>query len=281
MLEGKRDAYDGLIIDPSTIHPSPQTFAQHLSQALPRWHQERYRGIWLKIPAQQAHHIGHAVDAGFDFHHAESTHLMLTKWLPNTENKLPPNASHQVGVGAFVYDEATKRVLVVQEKNGPLKGKGVWKIPTGLVNQGEDITEAAQREVKEETGIDARFAAVLAMRQAHGLAFGKSDLFFVVAMQPVGPMDQQKIVAQEDEIEQASWISLEEYASIDFINSRPLLKKIMERCVAYAEGKYSGLSGAKLASGFSARDDLLLFGEESAMSADREEEVWVGLTMST
>lgn len=134
---------------------------------------------------------------------------MLTHWLPETENKLPPNASHQVGVGtliffisfnglrkmkcigsmtktrskknvgAFVYDKEQHRVLVVQEKHGPLQGKGVWKMPTGLVNVGEDISEAAEREVLEETGVKARFDAVLAMRQAHGFAFGKSDMFFV------------------------------------------------------------------------------------------------------
>ena len=60
--------------------------------------------------------------------------------------------------------------------------QGVWKLPTGLVNAGEDVTTAAEREVAEETGVTARFAAVLALRQAHGFAFGKSDLFFLTAL---------------------------------------------------------------------------------------------------
>ena len=34
----------------------------------------------------------------------------------------------------------------------------------------------------EETGVRATFDGVLAMRQAHGFAFGKSDLFCVVAL---------------------------------------------------------------------------------------------------
>lgn len=53
---------------------------------------------------------------------------------------------------------------------------------TGLVDSGEDITAAAEREVLEETGVRASFDAVLAFRQAHGFAFGKSDFFFVVAL---------------------------------------------------------------------------------------------------
>ncbi len=59
---------------------------------------------------------------------------------------------------------------------------GVWKLVTGMVDAGEDITTAAEREVLEETGVRAKFEAVLAVRQAHGCAFGKSDFFFVVAL---------------------------------------------------------------------------------------------------
>ena len=37
-------------------------------------------------------------------------------------------------------------------------------------------------QVLEETGIRAKFDAVLAVRQGHGFLHGKSDLFFVVAL---------------------------------------------------------------------------------------------------
>ena len=58
-------------------------------------------------------------------------------------------------------------------------------LPLAPPLQGEDISEAAVREVAEETGVRTTFAAVLAMRQAHGLAVGqKSDLFFVSALKP-------------------------------------------------------------------------------------------------
>ncbi|PNX67570.1 nudix hydrolase 2-like protein, partial [Trifolium pratense] len=53
-------------------------------------------------------------------------------------------------------------VLVVQEKNGRFSGKGIWKLPTGAVDVGEDVCDAAIREVKEETGIDTEFVEVLA-----------------------------------------------------------------------------------------------------------------------
>lgn len=45
------------------------------------------------------------LQAGFKFHHAESEYLMLTLWLPDGPCTLPPNASHQVGIGAFVLND--------------------------------------------------------------------------------------------------------------------------------------------------------------------------------
>lgn len=59
-------------------------------------------------------------------------------------------AALQMGVGAFVMN-SRREVLVVQERSGPLKGRGVWKMPTGLVGTGEDFPEAAERELLEET----------------------------------------------------------------------------------------------------------------------------------
>lgn len=73
---------------------------------------------------------------------------MLTNWLPDSRNTLPPGASHLVGVGAIVANEK-REILVVQEKTGPLAGKNVWKMPTGLVECGENIKDAAVRELKE------------------------------------------------------------------------------------------------------------------------------------
>lgn len=60
--------------------------------------------------------------------------------------------------------------------------QGIWKFPTGLAEAGEDVHIAAEREVLEETGIQAVFDSVLAIRQSHGLFLGKSDLFFVCAL---------------------------------------------------------------------------------------------------
>lgn len=142
--------YNGVIVDADKLPATAEIFQESLGLSLKAWREAGRRGIWLKLPKKHASYVPIAADAGFEFHHAEREYLMMTFWLPATENTLPANASHQVGVGAFVLHSDGKRVLVVQEKNGPLKGKGVWKMPTGLVAQGEDLTTAAEREVLEE-----------------------------------------------------------------------------------------------------------------------------------
>jgi ADP-ribose pyrophosphatase len=58
----------------------------------------------------------------------------------------------RVGVGAIVIHEG--RLLLVQRASSP--GKGFWAIPGGLVELGETVREAAERELLEETGIRVR-----------------------------------------------------------------------------------------------------------------------------
>ncbi|KAL6782076.1 hypothetical protein ACKKBF_B10585 [Auxenochlorella protothecoides x Auxenochlorella symbiontica] len=272
LLAGRHDAYDGIILDPESIPQSPATFTEALQVSMAAWRGAGVKGVWMRLPPTHAHCIGHAVDAGFEFHHAEKEYVMLTCWLPrDVPSPLLPNASHQVGVGAFVVNEK-REVLVVQERLGPLRGKGVWKLPTGLVIAGEDITEAAEREVGEETGIKAKFDAVLAMRQAHGVAFGKSDMFFLMALKP--EPGQEKVSFQAAELECAAWMPLDDYVALP--THTPLNLRLMNSCLAYLDGSYRGLWARRVQSGFKATQDLLMFGEQS-LSGGRDEDAWLGL----
>ena len=52
-----------------------------------------------------------------------------------------------------------------------------------MVDLGESLDEAAVREVKEETGIDAEFLGVLGFREiSHNFRHGQGDMYFPCLM---------------------------------------------------------------------------------------------------
>ncbi len=62
-------------------------------------------------------------------------------------------------VAAAVLIEQEDRVLLVRRANEPFRG--LWTLPAGFINGGEDPAEAAARECLEETGLNVRVTGVL------------------------------------------------------------------------------------------------------------------------
>ncbi|RCV22272.1 hypothetical protein SETIT_4G207600v2 [Setaria italica] len=245
------DKHGGVIIE-MVVPMDPGVFSASLKAALAKWREQGIRGVWIKLPITLSNLITPAVEEGFWYHHAEETYLMLAYWLPNTTHTLPVNATHRVGVGAFIMNDK-REVLVVQEKSGVLRGLGVWKFPTGVVEPGEDINVGAVREVKEETGIDAEFVEVLAFRQSHKSFFEKSDLFFVCLLRPLS----YDITKQDSEIEACQWMPVEEFAAQPFVQKHELVKYILEVSLAKVDKEYAGFSPISIKSAFT--DKLSLF----------------------
>jgi ADP-ribose pyrophosphatase YjhB (NUDIX family) len=62
-------------------------------------------------------------------------------------------------VAAAVLIEQGGRVLLVRRAGEPFRG--MWTLPAGFINGGEDPAEAAARECLEETGLIVRVTRVL------------------------------------------------------------------------------------------------------------------------
>jgi 8-oxo-dGTP diphosphatase len=62
-------------------------------------------------------------------------------------------------VAAGVLIEEQGRVLLVRRVMEP--GRGLWTLPAGFVDAGEDPAQAASREVREETGLEVSLDGLL------------------------------------------------------------------------------------------------------------------------
>lgn len=244
LLLATNDDHGGVIVEMKEALDS-DTFLSMLRASLSHWKQQGKKGVWLKLPIGLVSLVEPAVKEGFWYHHAEPHYLMLVHWISETANTIPANATHRVSVGAIVINH-NRELLVVQEKSGRFQGTGVWKIPTGIVDEDEEIFAGAIREVKEETGIDTEFMEILAFRQFHKSFFEKSDLFFLCMLRPLS-FDIQK---QELEIEAAQWMSIKEYATQPIAQKHTIFKSIADLCLAKVDKSYAGFSPLPISSAF-------------------------------
>lgn len=91
----------------------------------------------------------------------------------------------------------------------------MWKIPGGLVDEGENLPEAVEREVLflyltrimqvfEETGIKAKFQSIIAFREITNYKWGQTDIYFACLMTP----ETFEINLDPLEIKTAKWMKI-------------------------------------------------------------------------
>ncbi len=87
------------------------------------------------------------------------THKLEDRQIGGSVRRACPNCDYvhwrNPGVGAaVVIFDARDRLLLVKRAEEATRA-GYWSIPAGFVNYGEEIREAAARELEEETGLIA------------------------------------------------------------------------------------------------------------------------------
>ena len=120
----------------------------------------------------------------------------------------------KVWLGVCAIVENTKgEWLVVKKSYSGLKGR--LSLPAGFVQEGETITEATVREVKEETGIDCFVKGLVGFRS--GVIRGEiSDNMAILYCQKV--QEDQPVIIQEREILEAHWLPPEQLAVHELTN---------------------------------------------------------------
>ena len=75
--------------------------------------------------------------------------------------------------------------------------------------------------------------------------------------------DTQSLIAQASEVDGVKWMPLEDFASNPFSATKPLYNKLIQQCVAYANGTYKGMKASVMYSGRGDNVELLMHGSDS------------------
>jgi 8-oxo-dGTP diphosphatase len=122
-------------------------------------------------------------------------------------------------VAAAVLVEAEGQVLLVRRANDPLRG--LWTLPAGFVDAGEDPRRAAERECLEETGMAVQVTGLLDVLYGQEHPRGAHIIIFYRA-RPVG---ETAALHAADDVDQAAFFSLDQLP--------PLAFRTTERILAY------------------------------------------------
>lgn len=141
---------------------------------------------------------------------------------------MKPKVKIEISAGGVVY-RISKGIEVILCRHETLKGKDVWSLPKGWVEKGEKIEQAALREVKEETGLDARIVSKIDtinywFYNPKEYVRVKKTVYFYL-MEAIGG----DISRHDFEIKEVRWFPIEE--AIDFCaysGERSVLKKVKE-----------------------------------------------------
>jgi len=204
IINAQKNLFGGCIVEPADLPQDAAEFEERLGYSIGVWKAEGVKVVWLAVSRRQSGFIPICVAAGFVFHHASEDTLQMTLTLiPGST--VPPYATHYVGAGGVVIDPQGN-LLVVSERYKQMPGRRL-KLPGGALLGGEHIAAGVVREVKEETGIDARFDYVVCMRHWHGYRYGKSDIYFVCRLTPLST----QITMDAKELVECLWLPVDEY----------------------------------------------------------------------
>ena len=108
--------------------------------------------------------------------------------------------THTVGSLCFLEHDGHLLMLRQVHRRG-------WTLPGGLVDRGEDASQAAVREVREETGLEIRVGLPLTV--VVDPRSRRVDVLFYV------PVDTRPVVVPDSEALEAAWLTPAEAAPFD------------------------------------------------------------------
>jgi 8-oxo-dGTP pyrophosphatase MutT (NUDIX family) len=211
LLIASPDQFGGIIVDAEQLPADADAFSQLLLRSIATWRADSRRLVWLDVPLARAELVPILAQAGFFFHHSNEGDVMMVCRLVE-DAFVPTHATHYIGVGGVVINDR-QELLVVCERHRRTS-QPYYKLPGGALQPGEHLVDAVLREVLEETGVAARFEALVCFRHWHGYRYGKSDIYFVARLAPLS----QDVTMQAEEIEECFWMPVQDYFASELVS---------------------------------------------------------------
>ena len=134
----------------------------------------------------------------------------------------------QVSAGGVVYRKKVTGVEVAIIKVGPIVR---WQLPKGIVDEGETPEQAAIREVREETGLNAKIESTLETIEYWYVSGGKTGkvryhkfVHFYLMKYRSGKTDDH-----DHEVLEARWVPIvDAIRMLSFKSERELVEKAMQ-----------------------------------------------------
>ena len=99
---------------------------------------------------------------------------VVDEWLRSVGQGVAGYVTPKVAVGAVVGNDRGELLLIQRSDSG------VWLYPTGWADIGYSASEVAQKEVREETGIEVEVRRLLAVYDGLRLGFTRTPLYSLV-----------------------------------------------------------------------------------------------------
>ncbi len=204
MLRVKEDLYNGLIVKTDSIADLTSEFKNSLLLLQQQAKEDEKNLLWLELTTKQNQHIAIALELGFEFHNCEAKRTTLT-YQVKKDAYIPVSPSHTIGVGAVVINDENELLMVRDRIHN---NHSIYKLPGGMVEHADKLSDGVIREVWEETGIEAKLIKMVSVLNSYPYRFNKSNMYIVFQLEALAT---EINVIDTHEIEEAIWMPLEEF----------------------------------------------------------------------
>ena len=127
---------------------------------------------------------------------------------------MKPKQNIKVAVDAilFGYQKNSLQVLLIQRKYG--NSRGQWALPGGFVKDNEKLSAAVSRELKEETGVNAKDLEQL---YTFGDKIDRDPRFRVISVSYFGVVNPKNMILKPTtDAQDAKWFSVDQIPKLAF-----------------------------------------------------------------